>query len=44
MGHAVDYELAGMVTLQNCGQRLDIQAETSDNWPSLGVNIETGSF
>lgn len=39
--HSVDKQLAGCLHSNSCGQQLDIQGETSDNWSSLGVNTET---
>ncbi|GAB0199702.1 serine/threonine-protein kinase SIK2 [Grus japonensis] len=38
MDHLVDEELAGWSHSKSCGQQLDVQVETSDEWRSSGVN------
>ena len=37
MDHSVGKELAGWSHSRSCGQRLDVQAESSDEWHSSGV-------
>jgi len=42
--HSVDNELAGWLHARSCGQQLDVQAETSDEWCSLGVSAGTSAL
>jgi len=39
--HLVDKELAGWSHSRSCGQQLDVQVETSDEWCSSGVGVGT---
>jgi len=41
MDHSVDKELSGWSHSKSCGQRLDVQVETSDKWHSSGVGSGT---
>ncbi|GAB0178700.1 mitochondrial enolase superfamily member 1 [Grus japonensis] len=43
MDHSVDKELAGWSHSKSCGQRLNVQVETSDEWCSSGVGTGTGT-
>ena len=43
MDHSVDKELAGWSHSKSCGQWLDIQVETSDEWCSSAVGIGTSA-
>jgi len=39
MGHLVGKELAGWSHSKGCGQRFNVQGETSDEWRSSAVRI-----
>jgi len=39
----VDKELAERLHATSCGQRIDVQVETSDEWHSLGVSTGTSA-
>jgi len=41
MDHSVDKEFAGQLHSKSCGQWLDVQVETSDEWCSSGVGTGT---
>ena len=43
MDHSVDKELAGWSRSKSCGQWLDVQVETSDEWCSSGVSMGTSA-
>ena len=43
MDHLVDKELAVWLQTKSCGQWLNVQLETSDEWHSLGVGIGTST-
>ncbi|GAB0205741.1 mitochondrial enolase superfamily member 1 [Grus japonensis] len=43
MDHSVDKELAGWSHSKSCGQRLNVQVETSDEWHSSGVGTGTST-
>jgi len=43
MDHLDDKELAGQSQSKSCGQLLDVQVETSDEWCSSGVSTGTGT-
>jgi len=41
MDNTVDKELPGWSHSKSCDQRLNVQAETSDDWKSSGIGIAT---
>jgi len=43
MNHSVDKELAGWSHSKSCGQWLDVQVKTSDEWLSSEFGIGTGT-
>jgi len=43
MDHLEDKELAGCLHSKSCSQELDVRVETSDEWCSSRVGIETNA-